>query len=144
MAYSGKYRPVNRRKYKGDWKNIVYRSLWELKFMKMCDADSKVIEWGSEEIIIPYISPVDNRMHRYFPDFYVKTRLPDGKFKKYIIEIKPLKQTAPPKQQKRHTKKYLAEVKTYAINEAKWTAALHFCKRNDCEFKILTEKELKI
>ena len=144
MAYSGKYRPVNPKKYRGDYKNVIYRSLWELKFMKWCDGNKNVIEWGSEEIIIPYISPVDNRVHRYFPDFYVKAYTKEGKPKKYIIEVKPLKQTKPPKKQKRHTKKYLTEVTTYAVNEAKWKAAIEFCQDNRCEFRILTEKELRV
>ena len=144
MAYSGKYRPTNRKKYKGDPTNIIYRSLWELKFMKYCDLNDNVLEWGSEEIVIPYISPIDNRVHRYFPDFYVRVRSKTGRIEKLIIEIKPLKQTTPPKKQQRHTKKYITEVKTYAINEAKWNAALEFCKDRQWEFKILTEQELKV
>ena len=87
MAYSGKYRPVNPKKYRGDYKNVIYRSLWELKFMKWCDGNKNVIEWGSEEIIIPYISPVDNRVHRYFPDFYVKAYTKEGKPKNILLKL---------------------------------------------------------
>ena len=72
MAYSGKFKPVNYRKYKGDPTKIIWRSLWERKFMTYCDANPSIIEWGSEEIVIPYISPVDGKVHRYFPDFYIK------------------------------------------------------------------------
>jgi len=144
MAYSGKYRPKNTQKYKGDFRNVIYRSLWEKKFMVWCDNNENVLEWGSEEIVIPYRSPVDNRIHRYFPDFYVRARIKTGGTKKFIIEIKPLKQTTPPKTQQRHTKKYITETKTYAINEAKWNAALEFCKDRQWEFKILTEQELKV
>ena len=144
MAYSGKYRPLNRKKYKGDPTNIIYRSLWELKFMKYCDSNENVLEWGSEEIVIPYISPIDNRVHRYFPDFYVRVRSKTGRIEKLIIEIKPLKQTTPPKKQSRRTKKYITEVTTYAVNEAKWAAAREYCKDRKWEFRILTEKELKI
>ena len=144
MAYSGKYRPLNRKKYKGDPTNIIYRSLWELKFMKYCDSNENVLEWGSEEIVIPYISPLDNRVHRYFPDFYVRVRSKTGRIEKLIIEIKPLKQTAPPKKQSRRTKKYITEVTTYAVNEAKWAAAKEYCKDRQWQFKILTEKELRI
>jgi hypothetical protein len=144
MAYSGKYRPLNRKKYKGDPTNIIYRSLWELKFMKYCDSNENVLEWGSEEIVIPYISPIDNRVHRYFPDFYVRVRSKTGRIEKLIIEIKPLKQTAPPKKQSRRTKKYITEVTTYAVNEAKWAAAKEYCKDRQWQFKILTEKELRI
>jgi hypothetical protein len=144
MAYSGKYRPTYTKKYKGDPTNIIYRSLWELKFMKYCDLNENVLEWGSEEIVIPYISPLDNRVHRYFPDFYVRVRSKTGRIEKLIIEIKPHKQTTPPKKQSRRTKKYITEVTTYAVNEAKWAAAREYCKDRRWEFKILTEKELKV
>ena len=144
MSYSGKYRPSNKHKYKGDPTNIIYRSLWERKFMLWCDKNENVLEWGSEEIVIPYISPVDNRVHRYFPDFYVRARTRDGRIEKYIIEVKPKSQTKPPAKQKRITKKFITEVKTYAVNEAKWKAAREYCADRRMEFLILTEVELKI
>ena len=139
MAYSGKYKPRNPKKYKGDPRLIIYRSLWELKFMKWCDVTPTIQEWGSEEIIIPYISPVDGKRHRYFPDFYVKIQ-----GRKYLVEVKPLKQTMEPKTQKRHTKRYINEVVTWSVNKAKWKAATEFCRDQNWEFKIITEKELKI
>jgi len=144
MSYSGKYRPTNRGKYKGDPTNIIYRSLWEKKFMVWCDKNENVIEWGSEEIIIPYISPVDRRVHRYFPDFYVRARTRNGRFEKYIIEVKPKAQCAPPKRPKRQTRKYITEVKTYGVNQAKWKAATEYCKDRNMKFLILTEKELNV
>ena len=144
MAYSGKYRPSYPKKYKGDPTNVIYRSLWERKFMVWCDNNENVLEWGSEEIIIPYISPIDNRVHRYFPDFYVRARTKTGGTQKFIIEIKPFKQTAPPQKQRRRTKRYITEVTTYAVNDAKWKAATEYCKDRRWQFKILTEKELKI
>ena len=144
MSYSGRYRPSNPTKYKGDPTNIIYRSLWERKFMVWCDKNENVLEWGSEEIIIPYISPVDGRVHRYFPDFYVRARTRDGRSTKLIIEVKPKSQTQPPKKQKRVTKKYLTEVKTYAVNDAKWKAAREYCADRKMSFVILTEKELKV
>ena len=107
MAYSGKYRPTNPRKYKGDPTNVIYRSLWERKFMQWCDLNSNIMEWGSEEFFIPYRSPVDKRVHRYFPDFYVKCRTTIGTTAKYVIEVKPAKQTEPPVKKSRVTKKYL-------------------------------------
>ena len=88
MSYKGKYRPKNRQKYKGDVGEVVYRSLWELKFMKYCDLNSKILKWSSEEIIIPYKSPVDNRIHRYFPDFYVKYKDVKGRIREKVVEIK--------------------------------------------------------
>ena len=139
MSYRGKYRVSNPRKYKGDARNVVYRSSWEYKFMEWCDSHPSVEEWASEEIIIPYISPVDGKRHRYFPDFYVKV----GN-KKYIAEVKPSYQTKEPKTQKRNTKKYISEVMTYAVNQAKFKAADEFCKDHGWEFMVVTEKELKI
>ena len=107
MSYKGKYKPSYPQKYKGDPTNIIYRSLWERKFMVYCDNSDKILEWGSEEIALPYRSPVDNRVHRYFPDFYIKVKEPTGEIKKYLIEIKPLKQLSPPQKPKRQTKQYL-------------------------------------
>ena len=139
MRYQGKYRVSDPRKYKGDPNNVCYRSSWEYKFMKWCESSPSVEEWSSEEFIIPYISPVDGKRHRYFPDFYVKV----GK-KKYIAEVKPYRQTKEPKTQKRNTKKYINEVMTYAVNQAKFKAATEFCKDHGWEFMVVTEKELKI
>ena len=146
MSYSGKFRPSRRHKYKGDPTNIIYRSLLELKFMKWCDKNENVLEWGSEEIIIPYVSPVDNRVHRYFPDFYVKAVTRNGKSSKSIIEIKPYAQTKQPKRTttRKVSRRYLSEVKTYAVNNAKWKAADSYCKDRRMTFRILTEKELKV
>ena len=100
MSYKGKYYPSFPRKYKGDPTNIIYRSLWERKFMVYCDKNQNILEWASEEIAIPYRSPIDNRVHRYFPDFYMKVKETNGKIKNYVIEVKPAKQTIPPKNQK--------------------------------------------
>ena len=145
MSYSGRYRPSNYSKYKGDHKNIIYRSLWELKFMRYCDINENILEWGSEEIWIPYVSPKDNRVHRYFPDFYVKARTRDGSIQKSLIEVKPLRQTKKPNMNpKRRTKSWLNEVVTYGVNQAKWKAAQEFCEDRLWNFKILTEKELGI
>lgn len=140
MRYQGKYTPSFPQKYKGNPRNIIYRSSWEYKFMKFCDITPTVLEWGSEEIFIPYISPVDGKRHRYFPDFYVKIK---GKGK-YIVEVKPFYQTQEPKTQQRHTKKYIREVVTYSVNQAKWKAAEEFCADNSMQFMLITEKELKV
>lgn len=110
MAYKGKYRPSNIEKYRGDHSNIIYRSLWERKFMAYCDRNPNILEWGSEEIVIPYRSPLDGRIHRYFPDFYIKVREKGGKVQKYIIEVKPKKQCIEPKKQKQRTPTYIREV----------------------------------
>ena len=88
MSYKGKYQPSYPKKYKGDPTNIIYRSLWERKFMVYCDLNENILEWGSEEIALPYRSPLDNRIHRYFPDFYIKVKESNGSLKKYLIEVK--------------------------------------------------------
>ena len=144
MSYKGKYYPSYPRKYKGDPTNIIYRSLWERKFMVYCDRNDNILEWGCEEIALPYRSPVDNRVHRYFPDFYIKVQENTGRIKTYLIEVKPLKQTQKPKKPKRQTKNYLREVYEYAKNQAKWKAATDFCEDRMWEFKVMTEKELGI
>ena len=144
MSYKGKFRPSKPKKYKGDPTNIVYRSLWELKFMRYCDSNNSIVKWSSEEIVIPYRSPLDNRFHRYFPDFYLKYKDNSGKVVEKVIEIKPAKQVQEPKIQKRRTKRYVTEVVNYAKNQAKWEAAEEFCKDRKWKFQILTEKELGI
>ena len=144
MAYKGRYTPANPKKYKGNPRNIVYRSLWERKFMVYCDHSESIIEWGSEEVVIPYKSPWDGRIHRYFPDFYIKIKTNEGTTKKLIVEIKPKKQTKAPKEPERKTKRYLNEVRTWGVNSSKWRYATEWCKDNGMEFKILTEDDLGI
>tara|TARA_X000000950_G_scaffold283891_1_gene385801 strand:- start:1349 stop:1792 length:444 start_codon:yes stop_codon:yes gene_type:complete len=138
-VYTGRFIPKNPKKYRGNVKNIVYRSSYELKFMNWCDKNEDVVEWGSEEIAIPYRSPIDNKIHRYFPDFYIKVHN-----KKYLIEIKPERFTKEPKIPKRKTKRFISEVKQWGVNLAKWEAAKEICLDNGWEFKIITEKELGI
>jgi hypothetical protein len=144
MSYKGKYQPSYPQKYKGDPRNIVYRSLWERKFMKYCDLNENILEWGSEELALPYRSPVDNRIHRYFPDFYIKVKESTGQVKKYLIEIKPKKQTVEPKIKEKKTKSYIYEVVEYAKNQAKWKAAKEFCEDRQWEFRVLTEDDLGV
>ncbi len=144
MSYKGKYKPRFPKKYKGNPTNIIYRSSWELKFMRYCDSNQNILEWGSEEFCLPYKSPLDNRIHRYFPDFYIKVRESTGIIKKMIIEVKPKRQCMEPKKPKRKTRGYIYEVREYVKNQAKWKAAEEYCLDRGLEFKILTEKELGI
>ena len=141
MSNKGRFKPKNPQKYKGDANNIIYRSTWEIKVMNYLDENPNVIWWGSEELPIPYYSPVDRKKHRYFPDFIAKMRKADGTVMTYVIEVKPEKQTQPPTQ-KRKTQRYLTEVATYAVNQAKWKAADLFCKVHGWQFQLITEKEL--
>ena len=143
MSYKGWFRPKNPKKYKGDATNVVYRSNWELRVMKHFDEDPNVLWWASEELIIPYRSPVDQRMHRYFPDFIAHVKQKTGKEKTIVIEIKPERQTKKPIQ-KRQTKRFLEEAATYAINQEKWRAADIFCQKEGWDFMVLTEKDLGI
>ena len=111
--------------------------------MVYCDRNEKILEWGSEEFFVPYRSPLDGKIHRYFPDFYVKVRTPTGT-KKWVIEVKPKAQCKKPRIPKRKTKRYLNEVRTWVVNDAKWKNAIEYCKDRDMEFIILTEHELGI
>jgi hypothetical protein len=144
MAYSGRFSPKNPNKYLGDPTNIIYRSLWERRVMVHLDENPGVLKWSSEEIVIPYLSPVDNRWHRYFPDFYVQTMNKQGMLESRILEIKPKSQAIAPKAKKRVTKQYIQEVVTYGINEAKWKAATEYCKDRNWKFLVLTEDDLGI
>lgn len=139
----GKYTPKNPKKYVGDPKNIQFRSSWERKLMVFLDNSPSVLFWGSEELVIPYMSPVDKQIHRYFPDFIIKYKNKHGEIKNAVVEIKPHKETQPPKG-KRMTKFLAEEYKTYAVNTAKWTAAEDWCKRKGWDFIIMDEYSLGI
>jgi hypothetical protein len=143
-TYKGKFSPNNPKKYKGDPTNIIYRSLWERKVMVWLDENQNIIEWSSEEIAIPYRSPMDGRIHRYFADFVVKAKMPDGSIKTLMLEVKPLAQTKEPKKQSKKTKRYITEVTTWAVNQQKWRMAEEYCLDRGWEFKLVTEKELGI
>ena len=139
FTYKGKYNPVYPHKYQGILTNITYRSMWERRFMKYCDLNVNVLLWSSEELVIPYLSPVDRKMHRYYPDFLIKVKKQDGTKHTMVIEVKPKRETKAPKKKSRITPRYLNEMKTWSINEAKWKHANEFCKDKNWEFKILTE-----
>lgn len=145
MAYSGIYKPSNPKKYKGNPQRIIYRSLWERKLFVYCDTNKNVIEWGSEEIIVPYICPTDGKAHRYYPDVYIKILSNNGEYKKYIIEVKPKRQVeGPDPNPKRKTANWKREVKTFIKNQAKWKAARKYCEDRKMQFVILTEDHLKV
>jgi hypothetical protein len=136
------YKPSHPEKYQGNPNNIVCRSSWERRFCQYCDTNPNILRWASEEFSIPYVSPVDNRVHRYYPDYLIEVRETGGAVKKYVVEVKPKKQTQEPKKPARTTKTYINEVRTYAVNQAKWKAATEFCLDNGVEFKIITEDDL--
>jgi len=144
MSYKGRYKPRNPLKYQGDPTNIIYRSSWEAKLMKYLDDHPDVLSWASEEIAIPYRSPIDNKIHRYFPDFKIKKRNSKGIVETIIIEVKPKSQTTPPKIINKVSKKYVSEVYTWGINSAKWEAAKNYCGERKWKFLIMTEEHLGI
>jgi hypothetical protein len=148
MAYQGRFKPKNPTKYMGDPTNIIYRSGWELKLMSYLDGNNNVIRWSSEEVVILYKSPIDGRRHRYFPDFYVEQINTNDNIDKILIEVKPKYQTIPPVVQttktKKPTKRYINEVKTWGVNQAKWIAAQEFCKDRGWKFQIMHEDHLGI
>lgn len=144
MSYKGIYKPSHPEKYIGDYKNIIYRSLWERKFMTYCDLNENILKWASEELWVPYVSPLDNRVHKYFPDFYIKYKDSSGNIKESLIEVKPKRQVEGPKPKKRMSQKQLYEIKEFAKNQAKWKAAKEFCEDRRWQFQILTEDNLGI
>jgi len=144
MSYKGYFKPKNPNKYLGDPSNIIYRSLWELKFMRYLDEHKNVLQWASEEFSIPYRSPIDGNIHKYYPDFLVKQLNKQGVTETVVVEIKPKKQSIEPKVQTKPTRRYVREVVTYGINSAKWKAAMEYCEDRKWQFKVLTEDELGI
>jgi len=147
----GRFRPKNPEKYKGDPSRCYYRSSWEFKFFRYVDQHPDVIWWASEEYVVPYMSPIDGRAHRYFPDVVVKKKTPEGTTETVMIEIKPKGQTRPPDPRKKNatktgrvSRKYINEVKTYGINEAKWRAAERYCADRGWKFMLMTEDQLGI
>ena len=137
MAYSGRYKVINVKKYKGDYTNVIYRSLWEKHVFAWCDSNPKVKRWSSEELVIPYYYDVDKRYHRYFPDILIEMDA-----KTILVEIKPAKETEPPKRPDK-SKRYLNESLTYIKNMNKWEAANEYCKDRGWEFQIWTENTLQ-
>lgn len=139
---TGIFTPVNPQKYRGDYTNITYRSMWEKKVMIWLDKKPYIHSWASEEVIVPYKSPVDNKFHRYYVDFYVQIKLENGTLKSELWEVKPKKQTIEPEIKKRMTKQYINEVVTWGVNQAKWKAAEEYCKDRGWTFRKLTEDDL--
>ena len=137
MAYSGKYKIQNTKKYSGDPTKVTYRSHWEKLCFMWCESNPKVKSWSSEEVVVPYRWDVDKRMHRYFVD--LKITFDNGKT--IIVEIKPEKETELPKRPDK-SKRYINEAMTYVKNMNKWEAANEFAKDRGWDFQIWTEKTL--
>lgn len=140
----GIFKPRNPDKYIGQG-YPTYRSGWELKFFRWADTNDSILHWGSENIIVPYINPLDQKVHRYFVDNFIVFKDKDGNKKKFLIEIKPSKQVQKP-EASNHKKKstILYEQTTWITNQAKWEAAKKWAEKKGYQFIILTEKELGI
>jgi hypothetical protein len=139
MTYKGRFKPKNPDKYRGDTENIVYRSLWERNTFRWLDENDSITEWASEEFFIPYLCATDKRMHKYYVDVWFKNNAGE----QYIVEIKPKKETAPPKNPGRRTRKFISESLTYIKNQSKWEAAQEFAIKHNMKFVIWTEDTLK-
>ena len=140
----GSYTVINKSKYIGNVSSVYYRSSWEQRVFLYMDISPNILKWSSEEISIPYIKPTDNKPHRYFPDLYAEVLTSTGA-KKFLIEIKPTKDTEiykPKKTTSKSQQRIVESAITVAINEAKWDAAREWCKINSITFMIWTEKEL--
>ena len=135
MAYKTIYKPKNIEKYVGDHTKIKCRSLWERNVCKFCDENSNIIKWSFEELPVPYMNPLDQKIHNYYPDFLIKFNV-NGTTKSWMLEVKPKKQTI---LKENASKK---EKITWIINNAKWKAADKYCRANKMEFRIITENEI--
>lgn len=135
MAYKTRFTPKNIKKYIGDASKIVCRSLWERNVCKFCDETTSIIKWSFEEVIVPYINPLDKKFHNYYPDFIIQFKV-NEETKTWMVEVKPKKQTY---LKENASKK---EKIAWIINSAKWEAAKKYCEKNNMEFKIITEKEI--
>jgi hypothetical protein len=142
--HQGFFHPRNPEKYMGNPNNIVYRSSWELKFMQWCDRNPNILRYGSEEFCIPYYNPVKQKVCRYFPDFMIEVLESNNKKQKYVIEIKPKKQTMPPVKGNKKTKTFINEMNTYAVNQSKWNTIQEWCKDHMIKFRVITEDDLGI
>ena len=139
MAYKGKFTPKNEKKYIGDSKQVVYRSLWERNAFRWLDTNPNIVSWSSEEIVVPYVCGTDNKVHRYFVDLWFKNK--EGKT--YLVEIKPKKELLPPKKGSKQTKRFIQESLTFIKNQSKWKAAQQFALDQGWEFHVWTEETLE-
>lgn len=139
----GKYNVVNYKKYDGDPTNVIYRSSWERIVLNWLDLSQNVVSFSSEEVVIPYYDETQQKMRRYFMDIKATFRMKDNSLKTYLVEIKPFKETQPPRNIK--NKRVLMEaLATYQTNQCKWRAAKAYCEERGWHFMIVTEYEIGI
>lgn len=131
----GEYTVVNKDKYVGKLP-VIYRSSWELSFMRVLDLHPNVLNWASESLSIPYLNPVTGASSMYIPDFLVVYVDKNGNKSAEVIEIKPSSQAILEKAKSKKDK--LA----YAVNQAKWQSAQVWCQKHGLTFKVMTEEHL--
>lgn len=143
---SSKYKLINPEKYIGDIHNIICRSSWEHRFCTYCDLNESIVKWSSEPVGIDYYSPIDEKLHKYYVDFYIKIKLEDETEEEWIVEIKPENQRTKPVFEgymtTRKLKSYNDKLKTYIINQAKFRAAIKWAAKRGLKFKVIDENFL--
>lgn len=147
--FQGYYIPNNPNKYIGNIKEIIFRSSYEKKFMVYCDKSTHIIEWSSEPIGIPYISPLDGKQHKYYIDFWVKIKNNEDKMIQYLVEVKPKAQLVKPIYEGTYMKEsklknYNKSLKMYITNMAKFKYAQLFAEEKGLKFMVITEAHLGI
>jgi len=145
MKYKqGKFTPINKNKYRGNVDNIIYRSSLELTYFVWCDTNTSIIEWSSEEKIVPYFNPIDKRVHRYFVDLWMRIKGKSGIVKEYIAELKPYVYTTPDHLYTKSGKLTSSNKlkKQWIINQLKWKEAKKWAENKGMTFIILTEKDV--
>jgi len=144
-SYKGKYIVENKEKYLND-KSPIYRSSWEAKVCKFFDMSDSILKWSYESVVIPYVNAIDGKTHRYYPDFYIEKKNKNGTISKVIVEVKPKKQTIPPKEPKTNNwkskRQYMYEAEMFIVNQCKWKAASAYCDKYGYEFQIITEDDI--
>jgi hypothetical protein len=140
----GYYKIQNVEKYAGDPTQIIYRSSWEHRFCCYCDNSNEIIKWSSEPIGIPYVSPLDNKQHTYYVDFYMRIETEDGTLIDYLVEVKPKASLEKPimessKPSVQQLKNYNHSLKTWITNRAKFSAAKQYAENMGYNFIVVTE-----
>jgi hypothetical protein len=138
----GNYTPKHPEKYRGNVDNIQFRSSWELEVNKFLDNNPNIIEWASEEVAVPYLSSLDGKIHKYYPDYLVKYKDKNGNIVTEMWEVKPKNQIQPPKRKGKRKKTQIYEQTTYVKNTDKWKHAQHWCKQHGITFRLLSEDQI--
>jgi len=145
-THKGYFSPRVPEKYVGDIRKIIYRSGWEQKFMGWCDFNENILQWSSEPFSIDYYFALDNKIHKYYVDFWLK----NSNGKKILIEIKPYQQTLQPilKESDQYTTKkvnrYKKDMTVWIKNQSKWKAAKNYADSLGWKFVVVTEKDLNL